>query len=395
MRVSILSVLIMRLACGSWASDKLDILLDATFSGFDELEIMDDILPESMKDLAAEYLDTHEWTGRVSTQSVIASVIEDSSNQAAAALKILSDKEWHINCRMIKCCASVFRETYVSSLEQQKTPEGTMQWHAARGAGMWEINCAKIMHNFADQTKLKYLGMTPDTAAVTARIQDSTYLDAVIQARAGRFFNLAVCNASQHSWTMMRMSACPPTSAAAVMSSDAKCAKRICVRLRKLHDGLKHAQGLIDTDEEPAKLKDLLLDLYYKVHPLYNELMVLMKQANWSYKDPDVREQLWDLFCGISTTKRVLEDMFGRLKTIVTWQNRNRRINLHRIAAECSQAPTLADGCCGELWNLTDEDWATDTGVDSHDITNSLFHPRDHELEDELKDMGVITTSLF
>ena len=375
------------MASGSWSEDKLDRLLESTFSGFD-LEVAggDEDMPAELLDLASEYVDSHEWTGRVSTKDVIANVIDESSSQANAALKILSEKEWHINCRIIKCCASVFRDLHVSSLEKQKTPLGTLEWHASRGAGLWELSCAKIVDNMTDPAKLRYMGLTPDTAAATSRITDDTFLYALIQKRAERLFSLCICSIAQHSWTMKRMSLCPPTAAAAVMSTNPNTAKSKCDRLHHLYEGLRHAVSLIDTEEEPRKLRELLADMYFRLTPLYQELMLLMKAASWSYKDPQVREQLWDIFSGISSTKRVLEDMFGRLKTIITWQNRNKRIDLHRVAAECSVAPTLADGCCGDLWNLTDEDWATDTGVVAEDITKALFHPDDHKLEDDLQD---------
>ena len=196
---------------------------------------------------------------------------------------------------------------------------------------------------------------------------------------------LCVLVVAAHGWTRIRLSKCPPYASAAIMHSSAKKAQAAVERSKKVHDAVKICVHMIARDEAPPKLADLVKDLYFVYTTIYKELMEVLESGNWTYTSTESRGELWELFSGVCHTKSVLEDMFGRLKHITTSQNRNTRINLHRIATECMDAATLADDSSGKMLSLTDEDWAQPLDVANNDISDGIFYSEDHKLENPLE----------
>ena len=344
------------------------------------------------------YDDQNDEGYRVKAQDVISKILQESESQYTAALEALGEREWHINGRMICGTAGVIRDSHLKSLEDHACSQTSiLQWHANRAAGMWENECVAIMDKMGDVDFCRSCALTKEEAALVTPVNNEQELEEIIQKRAERLFNLCACLVSKRCWTMKRMSTCPPLLYAGAMHERGSVAKGTMEQAQTLNHALELAKECLEGEGCPPKLKELLSDLYYTTSVLCIELSELFEMGNWSYKDAATREQLWELFCGVAHTKKVLEDMFGRLKCITTMQNRNRRINLHRISLECSGAATLQDGNSGKMLKLEEEDYTTEIEPGVVDaMTDGIFNPQDHELEGNLQArIGFVCASLF
>ena len=319
-------------------------------------------------------------------QEVLSKILEHSKNMYDAALDVLGEREWQVLCRMLCSVAGILRDRHLASLEEHKQGQAaTLQWHASRASGEWQTDVIHIMNLTGDSELCKKLGMVIETASISSSAVSSDLLASEMRGRAEIFWKLCCCVVSRRCWTMNRLSLCPPYAFAAVMHNRGRKARFAIEKLRGLNAVVLKAVGFAQGLLVPPKLKDCLQDVYFRHTVLYKEVTELMISGGWSFADKSVREQLWELFCGVSQTKKVLEDMIGILKDRTTRQNRNRRISLHKISAECSSAQTLADGNSGKLLELDDSDWNTPRDVPIEEITAAAFHSMAHELEAVIK----------
>ena len=346
---------------------------------------------EDTDPLVTWFDDNHEESGRPKAQEIVSRILQDSHNQYTAALETLVEREWQINGRMICGVAGVIRDSHLASLETHTEGQAAvMQWHAKRAAGEWEEECIAMMNKMSDVDFCKRCALTTDTALTVTSVNSQDDLAEIIQHRAQRLFDLCVCLVSKRCWTMKRLSLCPPYCCAGIMHERASVAKTVVAHVKTLNHCVELAAEMVNDELDPPKLKDLLADLYFSSTVLHGEIVELLEKGSWSYKHCDTRAQLWEIFCGVSQTKKVLEDMFGRLKDITTRQNRNRRISLHRISIECSNAATLQDENSGKLVKLTAEDFNVEIAEGLlQDITDGLFQPQEHELEGNLQDSSL------
>ena len=87
---------------------------------------------------------------------------------------------------------------------------------------------------------------------------------------------------------------------------------------------LKRAMSRAESHDDATSeaLRDLLKDIGYHQSQLVMECWKVMEDAQWDWKDRNVREQAFGLHAGQSTTKMACEDSFAWLASVCQRQSK-------------------------------------------------------------------------
>jgi hypothetical protein len=98
--------------------------------------------------------------------------------------------------------------------------------------------------------------------------------------------------------------------------------------IRKLYELLHKAEEHMRTksDAVSTALKVLFKDMHWQNLQISLECLAVAHEANYDFRENQVREQAFSLFAGPSETKTYCEDVFGHLAHVVQRSQKGRQV---------------------------------------------------------------------
>lgn len=278
---------------------------------------------------------------------------EKNGNAIQVSIDVLENREYQLLGRHINACIYPIRDWYLNSVDIfSKGRLPCAIWMAKRACN-WRDKCREILKVLSDDSQCLKCGVAPHHSAnfpvpdidpsLSAKESDELKSDEISQ-RAESLTGFALNLTAQLAWYMIQFEVCLPEGFAAAFHPNRDVAQNYFSKFQQTWSHMCYIGDNLQTLTHAGKLKACWKDAYWAHNnPLVHESVMICEDAAWNVSDPNVLEMALEQHGALPDTKRVLEDVFGHLKHLVSGK-KNKRLDRHRVFCEASAARILQPG---------------------------------------------------
>ena len=192
--------------------------------------------------------------------------------------------------------------------------DATATWSAQRSAFSWFGTVRAMCRRLTSEDVIAKLNMQPKTlpgglpvSTDSPAVQDEIRL---MQLHADFLLDLR----ANRSWSQAFYGMCFPFAVAQVFCESEPERDAASRTMRRMADGLLALEDYVLQNPTDAEATRLLQDVGTSKWQLVRELLVTGYQADWSWRDGELRQLAWALFSSPMCTKSTLESAFNHIR---------------------------------------------------------------------------------